>query len=76
MTKLRIALMPIALSTSILRCGLSMLCSMSMYIATSFAMLMVCRPGCDFTSIAMVCDCGSTTAAPRMGFPLTKDPSV
>jgi hypothetical protein len=45
--------------------------------AASFALLIVCRSGCDLMSMCvMVFALEFTTPAPSVGFPLTCEPSV
>jgi hypothetical protein len=45
--------------------------------AASYALLIMCRSGCDLMSICVMnFDLGFTTPAPNVGFPLTCEPSV
>ena len=65
------------LSVRILRVGVSWLSCRAVVIAASSPLLIVWRSSWDWTEMyVVVCCVGSTTAAPRMGFPVTVEPSV
>ncbi len=52
-------------------------CLSATAMAASFALLIVCRSGCDLMSMCvMVFVLGFTTPVPSVGFPLTCEPSV
>jgi len=52
-------------------------CLIATAMAASFALLIVCRSGCDLMSMCVMgFDLGFTTPAPNVGFPLTCEPSV
>jgi hypothetical protein len=66
-----------SLSDSIERVCSFLLASSARVMAMSSARFMVCLSGCDFISICVVMwDLGLTMDAPRMGLPVTRDPSV
>ena len=66
-----------ALSVSIEREFSCLLVSSARVIAASSARFIVCLSGCDFISMCvMVLVFGLTMDAPRVGLPVTRDPSV
>ncbi len=66
-----------ALSVKIERVWSYWLALRARVMAASSALLMVCLSGYDFTSICVVvCEIGLTMDAPRVGFPVTSEPSV
>ncbi len=77
MAYLRIVLMLKALSVSIERVRSFLLASSASVMAASSARFMVCLSGWDFIYIfVVVWTLGSTMAAPRVGLPVTREPSV
>ena len=77
MAYLRMVLMLKALSVKIERVCWCLLASRAMVMAASSTMLMVCLSGCDFISMCvMVWVLGLTMDAPRIGLPVTREPSV
>ncbi len=77
MAYLRMVLMLKALSVNIERMCSCLLVSSAMAMAAISAQLMVCLSDCDFISICVVVwVLGLTMDAPRMGLPVTRDPSV
>ena len=77
MAYLRMVLMLKALSMSIERVCSFLLASSASVMAASSARFMVCRSGCDFISICVVVwVLGLTMDAPRMGLPVTREPSM
>ena len=66
-----------ALSVKIERVWSFMLAFRARVMAASSARLIVCLSGCDFISICVVvCVFGLTMDAPKMGLPVTREPSV
>ena len=66
-----------ALSVNIEWVWSCLLASRARVIAASPARFIVCLSGCDFISICVVVlVLGLTMDAPRMGFPVTREPSV
>ena len=77
MAYLRMVLMLKALSASIESVGSLLLASSDSVMAASSARFMVCLSGWDFISICVVFwTLGSTMDAPRVGLPVTREPSV
>ena len=77
MAHLRMVLMMKALSVNIEKVWSYLLASSAMVMAASSARFMVCLSGCDFISICVVVwVLGLTMDAPRMGLPVTREPSV
>ena len=77
MAYLRMVLMLKSLPVSIERVCSRLLASSAMVMAASSARFMVCVSGCYFISIwVVVLVFGLTMDAPRMGLPVTRDPSV
>ena len=65
------------LSVSMLIWSSVLSCLSATAMAASFALLSVCRSGCDLMSMCVIeFVLGFTTPAPSVGFPLTCDPSV
>jgi hypothetical protein len=66
-----------ALSVNIEKVWSCLLASSARVIAASSARFMVCLSGCDFIYICVVIwVLGLTMDAPRVGFPVTREPSV
>ena len=66
-----------ALSVKMERVWLFLLAFRARVMAASSARLIVCLSGCDFISICVVvCVFGFTMDAPKMGLPVTREPSV
>ncbi len=77
MAYLRIVLMLKALYVSIERMWSFLLASSTNAMAASSAWIMICLSGCDFISICVVVWVqGLTMDAPRVGLPVTREPSV
>ena len=77
MAYLRMVLMPKALSVSIEREWSFLLASSASSMAASSAQFMVCLSGGDFISICvLVWVLGLTMDAPRVGMPVTREPSM
>jgi hypothetical protein len=77
MLYLRMVLMMKALSDNIEREFSCVLASSAKVMAASSARFMVCLSGFDFISICVVVRVlGLTMDAPRVGLPVTRDPSV
>ena len=74
---LRMVFMLKALSVKMERVWLFLLAFRARVMAASSARLIVCLSGCDFISICVVvCAFGLTMDAPKMGLPVTREPSV
>ncbi len=66
-----------ALSVKMARAWSCWLALSARVMAASSAQFMVCLSGCDFTSICVVVFVfGFTIDAPRVGLPVTREPSV
>ena len=77
MAYLRMVLMLKALSVKMERVWLCLLAYRARVMAASSARFIVCLSGCDFISICVVvCVFGLTTDAPKVGLPVTREPSV
>ena len=77
MAYLRMVLMLKALSVNMERLWSCLLASRARVMAASSARFIVCLSGCDFISICVVvCVFGLTMAAPKVGLPVSREPSV
>ncbi len=77
MAYLRIVLMLKALSVKMERVWSFLLDFSAKVMAASSARLIVCLSGCDFISMCVVvCVLGLTMDAPKVGLPVTREPSV
>ncbi len=77
MAYLRMVLMLKAISINIERVWSCLLASSARVMAASSAQFMVCLSGCYFISICVVVwVLGLTMDAPKMGLPVTREPSV
>ena len=77
MAYLRMVLMLKALSVKMDRVWSCLLAFSARVMTASSARFMVCLSGCDFISICVVvCVLGLTMDAPRVGLPVTREPSV
>ena len=77
MAYLRMVFMLKALSVRMERVWLFLLACRASVMAACSARLIVCLSGCDFISICVVVYVfGLTMDAPKMGLPVTREPSV
>jgi hypothetical protein len=77
MAYLRMVLMMKALSVKMARVWSCLLALRAKVMAASSARFMVCLSSCDFISIfVVVWVLGFTMDAPRVGLPVTREPSV
>ena len=77
MAYLRMVFMLKALSVKMARVWSDWLALRARVMAASSARFMACLSGCDFISICVVvCVFGFTIDAPRVGLPVTREPSV